>query len=406
LSSAVVEPLPRHGIGTLHAASQRLSCLLEVAQVINSSLELDAVLDHILSQATRILEAQSGSIMLLDETARQLRVHAARGPRAENVLGRTQELGQGVAGWVALNGEPLMLHGSASDSRFERLCDRPDVRDALCVPLRAEEGVIGVISLSNRLEHAPFSQDDLDLLIALSNQAALAIRNARSFQEMRRQRVTVERLLDEVTRAQEEERARVALLLHDGPAQTMFAALRNLETARAVSASEPSALPRVMADLERTIRLAIDETRAAMIDLRPLCLDTMGLFAALRQYADQFEQRTGISARATRTGPDRRLPPMLESSLYRIAQETLTNVWKHSGARNVRVLLEVTDHTCALEIGDDGRGFDPAAAAAAEKDHIGLRSLRDRAELIGGCLRIITGPGEGTTVRVTVPLAD
>ncbi|HEU4753685.1 MAG TPA: GAF domain-containing sensor histidine kinase [Armatimonadota bacterium] len=386
-------------------AAERLACLLEVAQVINSSLELDAVLGQILSQATRILGAQSGSIMLLEEHTRLLRVHAAHGPRRESVLGRCQVLGQGVAGWVAQHGEPLRLHGSVSDGRFERVCERPDVRDALCVPLRAEERVLGVISLSNRLGDEPFSEEDLELLLALSNQAALAIRNARSFAEMRRQRQTVERLLDEVTRAQEEERARIALLLHDGPAQTMFAALRNLEAARAVVAREAAASAGVLEELERTIRAAIHETRSVMIDLRPLCLDEMGLFSALKQYGEQFQQRTGIRVVVRRRGREVRLPVVVESNLYRIAQEALTNVWKHAGVREARVVLEADGQQCSLEISDDGAGFDPEAVAERADQHLGLRSLRDRSDLVGGYLKIGGGPGQGTSVRVSVPLA-
>ncbi len=383
--------------------AQRLSCLVSVAQVINSSLELSQVLEHILSQASDILHAESGSIMLMDESTRQLRVLAARGPRAEEIMGRHQALGEGVAGWVAQHGKPRVLHGRASDACFRRVCDRLDIRDALCVPLRAEEQVLGVISLNNRLSAASFTDADLELLIAISNQAALAIRNAKSFHEMRRQRQTVERLLEELTRAQEHERSRIALLLHDGPAQTMFAALRNLETVRALTTGSTGDLDHALVELEHTVRAAISETRAVMVDLRPLCLDDIGLFSALRQYGVQFQTRSGIRTHVQRKGLDRRLPGMLESCFYRIAQEALTNVWKHSGARNARVTLSVEETSTTLEIHDDGKGFDPDEVAARKDQHLGMMSLKDRAELAGGVLHITCAPGEGTTVRVSAP---
>ena len=387
-------------------ASQRLSCLLEVARVINSSLELNEVLNHILSEASSILRAESGSIMLLDETARRLRVLAAQGPRARMIQGKHQNVGDGVAGWVAQHGEPVLLHGTASDPRFKRVCDRQDLRDAISVPLKAEETVIGVINLSNRLSETPFSQDDLDLLIALAHQAALAIRNARSFQEMRHQRRTVERLLGEVTRAQEEERMRIALQIHDGPAQTMHAALRNLEAVRALNGDNSSDLSGVLDELERTIRQGIQETRAVMIDLRPPSLEGMGLHPALRHDAKQWEQRTGIRAEFLQRGPERRLPNMVESCLYRIAQEALTNVWKHAQARQAWVTLDIQTRSCSLEIRDDGQSFDHDAVRGREGQHMGLRSLRERAELVGGRLTLGCFPGEGTTVRVAVPLTD
>jgi two-component system, NarL family, sensor kinase len=386
--------------------SQRLSCLLEVARVINSSLELNAVLDRILSHATAILEAESGSIMLLDETSRKLRVLAARGPRAREIEGKQQELGQGVAGWVALHGEPVLLHGAVADPRFRLVCERHDLRDALSVPLQADERVIGVVNLSNRRSAEPFSQDDLELLTALANQAALAIRNARSFQEMRRQRRTVERLLDEVTRAQEEERMRIALQIHDGPAQTMFAALRNVEAAQALVGQSPPALAGVMAELERTIRQSIRETRAVMLDLKPPPLEGLGVRAALRQYVDDFAKRTGIETAFVYRGPEARLPQMMESCFYRITQEALANVWKHADAARAWVTLDVRQRSCALEIRDNGKGFDPEAAAATQAQHLGMRSLYERAELVGGRLTMGAVPGEGTVVRVEAPLAD
>lgn len=392
-------PLP-----TARAVSQRLDVLLDVARVINSTLELPEVLRHILSQAATILQAESGSVMLRSDDTGDLQVLAALGPRAEHVQGRHLDMGEGIAGWVALHGEPLLLRGTMTDAPFKRVCDRQDVRDALCVPLRIEGQVLGVISVSNRLGGGVFSAEDLELLTALSNHAAIAIRNARSYAKIQRQGDTLERLLTELGRAQEEERGRIALQLHDGPAQTLYAALRNLETARIIASREPDALEEVLAELERGIRASISETRSVMIDLRPLVLDDVGLFSALKQYARQFEQRHGIPASVERAGPDRRLPATVESTFYRMAQEALTNVWKHADATQVRVRLEIRERSCVLQIEDNGKGCDMEQAAAAEGEHFGLRSLRERSELMGGYLTIEEAPGGGTVVRVFVPL--
>jgi signal transduction histidine kinase len=381
---------------------RRLSCLLRVAEVLNASLQLDEVLEHILGQATQILSAQSGSIMLLDPSRRRLGVVAARGPRARQIQGRRQLLGEGIAGWVALHGSPLLLQGADPDPRIQRICERHDVRDALCVPLGTDGLTLGVISVSNHTAHTPFTTEDLDLLIAISHQAALAIRNAQSFAEIQRQRETVERLLKEVTRAQEEERGRISLQIHDGPAQTMFAALRNLQASRSATSAEEQ--QSAMETLEQSIHHAIAETRAVMIDLRPLCLDDKGLFAALRQFADQFQRRTGVRAWSRKEGDDGRLPSMVASAFYRMAQEALTNVWKHAGATEVRISLEVTPRQCVMEIRDDGRGFSPGSTD--ETEHIGLRSLHDRTQLLGGELWVESGPGVGTIVRISAPLTD
>jgi len=388
------------------AAARRLQCLLQVAQDVNSSLDLREVLDRIVRQATAILEAESGSIMLRDEESDSLRVAAARGPRARRIMGRIQRMDEGVAGWVVRHGEPLLLRGAAADPRFSAVCRRADVRDALCVPLRLGDRVLGAVSVSNRLSDEPFTEADLELLTALGNQVSVAVRNAETHAETVRQRRTLERLLQEVAGAQVEERNRIALQLHDGPAQTMYAALRNLQAARVLATDAPPAVRAVFADLELAIRRSIDETRAVMLDLRPPALDDWGLDSALRQYAQQFEKRTGIRTLVHRRGPAQRLPRALESCLYRIAQEALTNVWKHADAESAEVLLDIGRRRCLLEIRDDGRGIEPEALARADSEHLGLASLRDRAQLVGGRLGIHCTPGKGTTVSVSAPLPE
>jgi len=388
----------------LDVVSERLAALLQTARVVNSSLELREVLDHILRRAKALLRAESGSIMLTDPATGKLCVEAAHGPRAKSIVGREQPFGEGVSGWVALRRIPVRLHGCAIDSDFRNACKRTDVSDAVCAPLLAGDELLGVVCLSNADDGESFSDDDLDLLVALSNQAAIAIRNAHAFHEMRRQRETVARLLEEITEAQERERARIALLIHDGPAQTLYAALRNLQAARVLSESAPE-VEGVFDELERTIRGAIHETRAVMVDLRPIALDEIGLYAALQQYGQQFQERTGIQCQVKRRGALKRMSSMLESSYYRIAQEALTNVWKHADARSTEVLLEVRGSSSSLEVQDDGKGIDPDALGGTGRDQMGLSSLRDRAELVGGVLEVQALPRGGTVVRVTAPLS-
>jgi len=383
--------------------TDRLDCLLRVAQVVNSTLDLEEVLRHVLGQARGILGAESGSIMMVQPDGRTLRVLAAEGPRAQTVHGRSQEMSQGVAGWVAVHRSPVLIHGAVKDARFHAICSRRDVRDALCAPLTEGEQLLGVISLNNRTDGTAFSEADLGLLTAISNQAALAIRNAQSYEEMERQRRTVERLLLELTRAQEAERGRISLLLHDGPAQTLFAALRNLELAKVLGRDAPPAVGEALGELEQNLRHAISETRATMLDLRPLALDDIGFYSALRQYVEQFERRSGARAQVILQGSERPLPSLVASALYRIAQEALTNVWKHGQATRVQVLVEVGERQCSLEIRDNGRGFDPTQAGQFN-GHIGLKSLEDRAQLLGGQLWVESVPGQGTVVRVSAPL--
>jgi len=392
-----------HRCSPTSSSAEHLQCLLAIAQVINSSLELDLVLERLLTQATAVLYADSGSVMLVDEATNRLTVLAACGPRAEEIYGRSQRVGQGVAGWVALNGAPLLLHGRPDKDRYESVCERQDVSDALCVPITVDGRVLGIISLNNCRHERSFNTEDLALLEAIASQAALAIRNAQTFEELRRQQQAVERLLNEVVHAQDEERKRIALQIHDGPAQTLHALLRGLEAVEAGNENGSDGKSPELAALERTVREAINEIRHLIVDLRPLSMDELGLLAGLNRYGQLFEQRTGIPTQVCHRGYDLKVPEAVASAFYRIAQEGLANVWKHAEARHARILLEIDDHHVALEVGDDGKGFDTEQLRGAPPQQIGLASVRDRVEMMGGRLAIASVPGEGTVLRVAVP---
>ena len=225
---------PRNAPGPAAGGSPHYACLLEVVQVVNSTLQLQSVLHLILDRALEVMQADAGSIMLLDESSGELEVKAARGGRASEIFGCSVKLGEGIAGWVALYGQPLLLIDGELDTRFHTICQRDDVRDALCVPLQADGAVIGVLSLNNRRGDGPFAEKDLRLLTALGGHVTLAIRNAALYEQTARQRHTMERLLSSLVWAQEEERKRVSLEIHDGPAQTLYAALMRLQAYRAV----------------------------------------------------------------------------------------------------------------------------------------------------------------------------
>lgn len=382
---------------------RHLRCLLECARVLSGSLELSVVLDRLLAQATGVLQAESGSIMLLDARRRRLHVEAACGPRAEEIRGRSQPVGEGVAGWVAAHGKPLSIQGPVTDARFRALSERPDVRHALCVPLVAEGETIGILSVSNRLTAEPFTPADLELLSALAVHAGLAIRNARLFEETRRQRQVVGQLASRLVNAQEEERRRIAFDLHDGPAQSLFAALRTVETACRLIAPDRAEVARELEGAAQTIRQAIDDLRSTIAYLRPMVLDHLGLVRALRQYARQFAERTGLNVQLTSRGRERELPPAVAVTLYRVAQEALQNVWKHAQAENVAVVLDFGPERVALRVMDDGTGFDVAGVTEApDPRHLGLQGIRERVSLLGGDLCVRSEIGQGTTVVVTL----
>jgi PAS domain S-box-containing protein len=214
------------------------------------------------------------------------------------------------------------------------------------------------------------------------------------------------RLLDQVISAQEEERGRIARELHDGAGQSLMALLVGLHAIETASVSDTAH------DLARTYRgiaaQALDEVRRLAVGLRPSVLDDLGLAPAIDRYAAQYTQSYGIPVDIHITGlEDTRLPSTVETTLYRIIQEALTNVAKHAGASIVSVVIERQPIGVHAIIEDDGCGFDVQAAlhVPVATKHFGLHSMRERATLLNGTIAFESTPsGGGTTVYVTIPL--
>jgi two-component system sensor histidine kinase UhpB len=204
-------------------------------------------------------------------------------------------------------------------------------------------------------------------------------------------------------RVQEEERRRLARELHDGIGQTLTALKNQLEGAR-LNGRTPEAIDEsIAAALEMTAQ-ALHDTRELSRLLRPAVLDDLGLSAALRWLTRTAGARLGVEVALTLDGVDDRFDREIETLAFRIVQEALTNVAKHSGATKAEVTVSRSAGRLAILVADDGRGFDARRAEEAAEAGVGLRGMRDRAELFGGRLRIDSGAGEGTRVDVLVPL--
>lgn len=206
-----------------------------------------------------------------------------------------------------------------------------------------------------------------------------------------------------ITRAIEEERKRVARELHDDTAQALVALARSLDTLMIDVEDQPRARQRV----EETRTLAesiLSNVRRFSRDLRPSLLDDLGLVPALEWLTDDLSERTGVHAQLDVVGMPRRLEPEVELSLFRIAQEGLSNVRRHSNASQVVVRLSFADKRVRLMVRDNGAGFIPNERPAdlSSARGLGLRGMRERAELIGGTLAVSSTPGKGTTVEVSV----
>jgi signal transduction histidine kinase len=209
------------------------------------------------------------------------------------------------------------------------------------------------------------------------------------------------RAMQAVLRMTEAERSRLAAELHDGPVQQLTALLYGLELARHhVRRGSPGAADELLASLEDKATGEINGLRRMMTQLRPPVLDELGLVTALQNQGQSFESTSGVQC-AIETEPELQLAPEMETVLYRVAQESLTNVGKHAKASRVDISLGAVDGHVLLQIRDDGIGFDPGKARALVSDgHFGLVNMRERVEMVGGKLLVDSSPGNGTTIAV------
>lgn len=200
----------------------------------------------------------------------------------------------------------------------------------------------------------------------------------------------------------EEERMRIARDMHDGPAQSMANLVLQAEILERLIARDPQLVVNELADFKDGVRGVLDETRRLIFDLRPMTLDDLGLVPTLRKFTRDFE-RSGIVTGLRVIGEETRLPGALEPTLFRIIQEAMNNARKHARARSVEVVVAFQPHAVSASIRDDGVGFDVAAAEASldAGKHLGMISMRERAELEKGSLEIRSQIGKGTEVRVS-----
>jgi signal transduction histidine kinase len=215
-----------------------------------------------------------------------------------------------------------------------------------------------------------------------------------------------EELLRKVISAQEDERKRLARELHDETSQTLSALAMKIETALAAWPAEASR-DRLVEARGLTVR-TLEELHRLIFDLRPSVLDDLGLLSAIRWYAERHLEPRGISVRCEFSGFAGRLMPELETALFRVAQEAITNIAKHSEAETVLIQCLERDNRISIEIEDDGKGFSPGSLPppAARERGLGLLGMRERVELFGGTLELDSAPGSGTRIAVTVPVVQ
>lgn len=408
---------------------QELAAVNAAMSSISSALDLPAVLQTITDAGRNLVRARYAALGVADEDGR-LREFITSGITAEQRahIGSLPQ-GHGLLGVLIRNGTPLRVPNISRDPRRHGFPpNHPPMKSLLGVPIIFQGRPVGDLYLTDKLGADEFSAADQELLMLLANHAAVAIENARLFDEVREardrlqdwnrvleERVTVrtheiERYRKEATsrvlQAQESERKRIARELHDDTAQSLSSLLITMDLIEpsipAGNVALQSGFDRIRALVQRTL----DDVRTLSHDLRPTILDDFGLIAALRWYADRCAEtfRMRIAVRADARSLDI-IADEMAVALFRIAQEALTNSGKHAAASHATVWLRIDGETATLTVADDGKGFDvDSRRRPTLKGGLGVYGMQERADLIGATLTIKSAAGQGTQVTVVVPL--
>lgn len=235
------------------------------------------------------------------------------------------------------------------------------------------------------------------------------IRSSRDVERHLREYQDLYRLyVKEVAVAVSEERMRIACDIHDGLVQTLVGLNLKLDYCRENLTTDPEQSRKGLVDVKDLVKDAIRETRHVIFNVRPLSFDRPQLIAALKSYLRTYEEQYQIATDFAAEGNERRLNRKTKIFIFRIIQEALSNIQKHSGAKNVRVRIKISDTQFAATIADDGVGFDPKIVLQSP-EHVtsyGLKGIMDRTKLLGGVCRLKTAPGKGTRIAITIPLDE
>jgi len=301
----------------------------------------------------------------------------------------------------------VLLEADAEGSRLEAWCARVGRPRLALAPIHGQGRFHGgLLVLAEGPE--PFHPHDLALLAAVSGQAALLLDNLElQHVAWARQRL-VEKLLERVINAQEEERKWMASEIHDTVAQSLVGMHTMVQTCRQLLKVDPDQAGSLLDGLRSLLSESLGEIRQILFNLRPASLDDLGLVPSLENCARRFLEGTGIQLILDLPGRNQaRLSPLLETTVFRIAQEALSNIKKHSGACRARLSLDVGTADLRLTVADDGRGlvWSEVSRRFQSGESHGLHGMQERSRLLGGHFRISNDPQGGTILEVVIPLA-
>ena len=380
-------------VAILHQRNRELTILNNIAEALNRSIDLEEALQAALSKAAELLDLKTGWVWLVREDTGDTYLAAAQNlPRG---LATAPELMQGTCYCLDTYQEGD-LEGAANVnvilcSRLKKLVDGTDgLRYHASIPLYAHGKSLGVLNLAST-DWRELTSDDLRLLYTVGDLLGIAIERARLY-------------ADSIEFGAVAERNRLAREIHDTLAQGLSGIALQLEAAEALLEAqvEPNRVLRNVSQALNLTRTSLEEARRSVLDLRPAPLEGRSLPVALQELVKSLPEKKGLEIKIEIHGSPKPISTRMETSLYRLAQEAITNIIRHAAATKANVQLIYSLESIQLFIEDNGRGFLPENA---QEGKFGLIGMNERVKMMRGTLAIESSPGKGTRIEITLPLA-
>jgi len=384
--------------------------LLHFSDKVSNVLDLGELAQSILDPVVNTVHVKQAVLLFPETGSGNFKTRFSQQVNSDNTLARLQlNSDNPVVTWLATEGKALRKKNINILPQFKGMREVEKTAlnvlgvELLC-PIRSKGKLVGILALGSKQSDTPYSDEELSLLMTMANEAGVVVENASMLDSLKAQQIQVEQLLAQVVQAQEEERNRISIDLHDSVAQWLVGASYRLQTFDQIF-SEDKKARRELADMEDTVSKSLKELRRVVVGLRPPALDELGLTHALRQSLDDLKDDS-LECKFNVEGTPIRLPSSMEIAVYRMCQETLSNIRKHSQASKVNLFLQFQEDRLNVEIRDNGRGFDlyQTLNSAISAGHMGLLGMKQRAEMLGGDINIKTSEGAGTTIIFSLPI--
>ena len=387
--------------------------LRDFKQHMNNVLDLEELAMDMLYPITKALHAEWALLLLPEVEGGDFVTRLAQPAGRESVATIRLRRDSPIIAWLARGGTVLSRESIDALPEFRSLWEM-EVKDFDTLelealwPIRRKDNLLGILMLGKKRGGLPYFSEDNELLATIASEAAVVIENALMLNNLKEEQRRVGQLLTQTVQAQEEERKRIAVDLHDSVAQWLVGIFYELDACRALLPKNDgnNAGHRGLAEIQAKLDKSVKEMRRLMTGLRPPILDELGLVHALQQTFEELKG-DGIACDFKTTGESIRLPESIELAVYRVVQEALTNIRKHSEASAVSLCVRFEPEILSVEVSDNGKGFNLSKTMGngISLGHMGLLGMNERVTALGGTLRTKTKPGAGTRIRLTIPIA-